>query len=170
MLQSTMLAAAPLTTGTAPSSTFATPVAVTLRPAIDRPSTGFEGWGTDFAWFANVTGNWPLAKRARLADHFYTDRGLGWTITRYNIGGGNAGDIMPYLRPGGAVPGFWRLPSGTTCEDWRADAPAMWDWSQDATQRWWLDAIRDRLATAIFEAFSDSPPWSMRISGRVSGL
>ncbi|WP_230629853.1 glycoside hydrolase [Sphingomonas sp. Leaf37] len=169
MLQSTMLAAALLTTGTAPSSTLATPVTVTLRPAIDRPSTEFEGWGTALAWFANVTGDWPLAERDRLADLFYTDRGLGWTIARYNIGGGNAGGIKPYLRPGGAVPGFWRLPSGTTGEDWRADAPAMWDWSQDATQRWWLDAIRDRVPTAIFEAFSNSPPWFMTISGRVSG-
>ena len=45
----------------------------------------------------------------------------------------------------------------------------MWDWSADANQRWWLDAIRDRVRQPIFEAFSNSPPWFMTTSGRVSG-
>ncbi|GAA3257856.1 hypothetical protein GCM10020258_18420 [Sphingomonas yabuuchiae] len=68
---------------------------VTLRPAIDRPSTVFEGWGTALAWFAHVTGGWPEAERTRLADLFYGPQGLGWTIARYNIGGGNAADTPP---------------------------------------------------------------------------
>ncbi|WP_235513041.1 MULTISPECIES: glycoside hydrolase [unclassified Sphingomonas] len=145
-------------------------VAIMLRPAIDRPSTVFEGWGTALAWFADVTGGWPAEERTRLADLFYGPDGLGWTIARYNIGGGNAADTPPYLRPGGAVPGFWRQPPGTTGRDWwRPDDPAMWDWSQDVRQRWWLDAIRDRVKTPIFEAFSNSPPWFMTVSGRVSG-
>ncbi|MDP1028425.1 glycoside hydrolase [Sphingomonas sp. KR1UV-12] len=145
-------------------------VEVTLRPAIDRPSTAFEGWGTALAWFADVTGGWPAAERERLADLFYGRRGLGWTIARYNIGGGNAAGTPPYLRVGGAVPGFWRQPPGTTGRDWwRADDAGMWDWSQDANQRWWLDAVRDRVSRPIFEAFSNSPPWFMTVSGRVSG-
>ncbi|WP_082467906.1 MULTISPECIES: glycoside hydrolase [unclassified Sphingomonas] len=145
-------------------------VAITLRPAVDRPSTVFEGWGTALAWFADVSGGWPDAERRRLADLFYGPDGLGWTIARYNIGGGNAAGTPPYLRPGGAVPGFWRQPPGVTGRDWwRADDPAMWDWSQDGRQRWWLDAIRDRVKTPIFEAFSNSPPWFMTVSGRVSG-
>ncbi len=155
--------AAPMPTGDAP-------VTVTLRPAIDRPSTVFEGWGTALAWFAHVTGGWPEADRARLADLFYGPDGLGWTIARYNIGGGNAADTPAYLRTGAAVPGFWRQPAGVTGRDWwRADDPRMWDWSQDANQRWWLDAIRARVKTPVFEAFSNSPPWFMTVSGRVSG-
>jgi O-glycosyl hydrolase len=153
-----------------PATAAAPAVTVTLRPAIDRPSTRFEGWGTALAWFANVTGGWPEAERARLADLLYTERGLGWTIARYNIGGGNAADTPPYLRTGGAVPGFWRQPPGATGSDWwRADDPAMWDWSQDANQRWWLDAVRMRVRAPVFEAFSNSPPWFMTVSGRVSG-
>ncbi|WIX31187.1 M3 family metallopeptidase [Bacillus amyloliquefaciens] len=46
--------------------------------------------GTALAWFANVTGGWPEADRSRLADLFYGTKGLGWTIARYNIGGGGA--------------------------------------------------------------------------------
>ena len=145
-------------------------VSVTIRPSVERPSTVFEGWGTALAWFADVTGGWPEPDRARLADLFYGDDGLGWTIARYNIGGGNAAATSPYLRPGAAVPGFWRQPANTTGRDWwRADNDAMWDWSQDARQRWWLDAVRHRVRTPIFEAFSNSPPWFMTVSGRVSG-
>lgn len=145
-------------------------IVVTLRPAIERPSTVFEGWGTALAWFADVSGGWPDAERQRLADLFYGKGGLGWTIARYNIGGGNAAETPAYLRPGGAVPGFWRKPAGATGRDWwRADDPAMWDWSRDANQRWWLDAVRDRVEVPILEAFSNSPPYFMTVSGRVSG-
>jgi O-glycosyl hydrolase len=145
-------------------------VAITLRPATDRPGTVFEGWGTALAWFANVTGGYPPETRERLADLFYGPGGLGWTIARYNIGGGNAAGTPPYLRPGAAVPGFWRQPAGVQGKDWwRADDPAMWDWSADAGQRWWLDAISKRVRQPVFEAFSNSPPWFMTISGRVSG-
>lgn len=145
-------------------------VTVTLRPAVDRPSTRFEGWGTALAWFAGVTGGWPAGERERLADLFFTGRGLGWTIARYNIGGGNAAATPRYLRVGAAIPGFWRQPAEATGKDWwRPDDPAMWDWSQDANQRWWLDAVHARVPAAIFEAFSNSPPWFMTVSGRVSG-
>jgi O-glycosyl hydrolase len=68
------------------------------------------------------------------------------------------------------VPGFWRQPAGAVGRDWwdPADA-AMWDWSADPNQRWWLDAVAARVHTPIFEAFSNSPPWFMTVSGRVSG-
>ena len=145
-------------------------VKVTLRPALDRPGVVFEGWGTALAWFADVTGGWPQAERQRLADLFFGRDGLGWTIARYNIGGGNRADTPPYLRPGAAIPGFWRQPPSATGQDWwRPQDEAMWDWSADSRQRWWLDAIRDRVETPIFEAFSNSPPWFMTVSGRVSG-
>ena len=142
-------------------------VPISLRPALDRPGTTFEGWGTALAWFAEVTGGWPDRDRQHLADLLYGPEGLGWTIARYNIGGGNAPDVAPYLRPGAAVPGFWRQPAGG--RDWNPDDDAMWDWSADPNQRWWLDAIRTRVRAPIFEAFSNSPPWFMTVSGRVSG-
>lgn len=145
-------------------------ITVTLHPDLSRASTVFEGWGTALAWFANVTGGWPDAERERLADLLYGPDGLGWTIARYNIGGGDRPDVKPYLRPGAAVPGFWRQPDGATGADWwKPDDPAMWDWSADANQRWWLDAIKARVRAPILEAFSNSPPWFMTVSGKVSG-
>ena len=44
----------------------------------------------------------------------------------------------------------------------------QWDFSRDANQRWMLLAARDRGAL-IFEAFSNSPPYWMTVSGRSSG-
>lgn len=44
----------------------------------------------------------------------------------------------------------------------------QWDFSRDANQRWMLLAARDRGA-CIFEAFSNSPPYWMTVSGRSSG-
>ncbi|MBW8901739.1 MAG: hypothetical protein JF619_27325 [Massilia sp.] len=94
---------------------------------------------------------------ARRWPKLYGDQGLRLNIARYNIGGGNAPGTPAYLRPGADVPGF--LTEGG------------WDWSADPGQRWWLDAIRDRVPekTRIFEAFSNSPPSFMTVSGRVSG-
>jgi len=145
-------------------------VSVALRPDLSRIGTVFEGWGTALAWFANVTGGWPDADRERLADLLYGPEGLGWTIARYNIGGGDSPETKPYLRPGAALPGFWRQPPNATGAGWwKPEDPAMWDWSADASQRWWLDAIKTRVRAPIFEAFSNSPPWFMTVSGKVSG-
>ena len=167
-----LLAFAALLSAALPSSAAATEreVRIDLRPALDRPGPRFEGWGTALAWFAEVTGGWPDADRQRLADLLYGRQGLGWTIARYNIGGGNPAGLDPYLRPGAAVPGFWRQPAGASGRDWwnPVDA-AMWDWSADPNQRWWLDAVAARVRAPIFEAFSNSPPWFMTVSGRVSG-
>ncbi|MCI4589560.1 glycosyl hydrolase [Sphingobium sp. BYY-5] len=158
--------AAPGDGGAAPTAE----VARDIRLSLDRPAPPFEGWGTALAWFAHVTGGYPDAVKDRLADLFYGKDGLGWTIARYNIGGGNAAATPPYLRTGAAIPGFWRQPAGAQGTGWwRDDDPALWDFSADTNQRWWLDAISRRVEQPIFEAFSNSPPWFMTVSGRVSG-
>ncbi|WP_414772389.1 hypothetical protein, partial [Escherichia coli] len=74
----------------------------------------FEGWGTSLVWFANATGNYPPEVRQKLFDAVFGDDGLNLNIARYNIGGGNASDVPAYLRPGGAVPGFWNPDLGAS--------------------------------------------------------
>lgn len=131
-----------------------------------HPAPPFEGWGTALAWFAHVTGKFAEPQRTQLADLLYGRDGLALNIARYNIGGGNAPGTPSYLRPGGDIPGFWRRPDG-----WNPDDDEAWDWSADAGQRWWLDAIKTRVAPRdlILEAFSNSPPYFMTRSGLVSG-
>lgn len=148
----------------------AAPASVTVRPDPSYQQEEFEGWGTSLVWFANATGDYPPEIREKLARLLFGDDGLGLNIARYNIGGGNAPDVKDYLRAGGAVEGWWQAPEGTTREDtdwWSADDPADWNEDADATQRWWVERIKDDIDH--WETFSNSPPWFMTVSGYVSG-
>ncbi|OSC67607.1 ricin-type beta-trefoil lectin domain protein, partial [Streptomyces sp. 4F] len=152
------------------SATASATASVTVRPDPSYQQEEFEGWGTSLVWFANATGDYPPEIRERLARLLFDDEGLGLNIARYNIGGGNAPDVKDYLRAGGAVEGWWKAPAGTTREDtdwWSADDPADWNEDADATQRWWVERIKDDIDH--WETFSNSPPWFMTVSGYVSG-
>ncbi|WP_404961647.1 glycoside hydrolase [Streptomyces sp. 147326] len=144
------------------------PAAVPVRLDPGYQQAPFEGWGTALAWFANVTDGWPDAQRNRLADALYGAEGLGLTIARYNIGGGDSPETEPYMRPGAAVPGHWNRPGPETPDGWDPDDPDHWDPYADGNQRWWLKAAKARGADT-FEAFSNSPPYFMTHSGLVSG-
>jgi O-glycosyl hydrolase len=151
------------------ASTAATP-GVTVRPDPSYAGEPFEGWGTSLVWFANATGGYPDEIKNELADMVFGDTGLNLNIARYNIGGGNAPDVPDYLRAGGAVDGWWKAPDNTTREDvdwWDPANPEHWDPDADATQRWWVDRIKDDVTH--WETFSNSPPWFQTVSGYVSG-
>ncbi|MFE6036775.1 glycoside hydrolase [Streptomyces sp. NPDC056452] len=148
------------------TETRAAALTVRLDPSYQQPS--FQGWGTALAWFANVTGGWPDAQRNRLADDLYGPGGLGFTIARYNIGGGDSPDTAPYMRAGAAVPGYWNRPGPESPGWWDPADPDHWNANADANQRWWLTAAKARGAQT-FEAFSNSAPYFMTNSGLVSG-
>ncbi|MET9736399.1 RICIN domain-containing protein [Streptomyces sp. NPDC006458] len=139
---------------------------VRLDPSYQQPA--FEGWGTALAWFANVTGGWPDAQRNALADALYGSDGLGFTVARYNIGGGDSPETTPYMRAGAAVPGYWNRPGAESPDWWDPNNAAHWKADADANQRWWLSAAKARGADT-FEAFSNSAPYFMTNSGLVSG-
>ncbi|ANC32950.1 RICIN domain-containing protein [Isoptericola dokdonensis] len=162
--------AAPAPTDTGAALAAAAPSQVTVRPDPSYAGEPFEGWGTSLVWFANATGDYPDEIRERLADMVFGDEGLNLNIARYNVGGGNAPDVPDYLRAGGAVDGWWSAPEGTTRTDvdwWDPANPDHWDPDADATQRWWVDRIKDEVTH--WETFSNSPPWFMTVSGYVSG-
>ena len=131
---------------------------VDVRAAHVDPAARYqtlEGWGTSLAWWGHVVGGWSDAKRNELADLvFSATNGLGLTVARYNIGGGDD-PAHHHMRPGGDVPGY-------------QPARGAWDWDADANQRWMLGAARARGAT-LCEAFSNSPPYWMTRSGCAAG-
>jgi hypothetical protein len=88
---------------------------------------------------------------------FDPSKGLGLTIVRYNRGGGADLSFDTNLRPFGDIPGI--KPRGPN---------AAYDWSADKQQRDVLFGARDRGAN-VFEAFSNSPPSWMTLSGSVTG-
>ncbi|WP_442574602.1 glycoside hydrolase [Microbacterium sp. F51-2R] len=177
-----MIAASITAAAAAPAASAAgTPVRITPNPAY--ASEPFEGWGTSLVWFANATGGYPEQVRQELFDKVFGEDGLNLNIARYNIGGGNASDVPPYLRPGGAVEGWWNPDAGLSDAQgpitsnyadrarynaaWDAENPAHYNWNADATQRWWIEALKDKVTH--WEAFSNSPPYFLTQSGFVSG-
>lgn len=168
---------------TAAPALAAGPDAVHITPNPASAAEPFEGWGTSLVWFANATGNYPDDVRQKLFDAVFGDDGLNLNIARYNVGGGNASDVPSYLRPGGAVPGFWNpdLPAtdaqGAITSNyadrnrykaaWNPDDPTHYDFDADSAQRWWLDALKEKVTH--WEAFSNSPPYFLTQSGYVSG-
>lgn len=128
------------------------PVHLKLEQSYDH----FEGWGTSLAWWANDLGGWKdQAKVDEVMDLIFDPaKGLGLNIVRYNIGG-EENPEMNALRPGGDVPGF-------------QPEPGKWDWEADAGQRSVMQGAIKR-GVNITEAFSNSPPYWMTISGSVTG-
>lgn len=104
-------------------------------------------------------GAFPPAARARILDLLFDPvKGLGFEIARYNVGGSGPGSpdtTNGNFRAGADVPCYQR-PDGT------------FDWDADAAQRAILLGARDRGASN-FEAFANSPPYWMTVSGRASG-
>jgi hypothetical protein len=158
----------------------------TITPNPAYAGEAFEGWGTSLVWFANATGGYPAELREELYQAVFGEDGLDLNIARYNIGGGNASDVQDYLRPGGAVEGWWTAnPSGdagtyggvsTKYADrnallaaWNADDPASYDWDADETQRWWVERLAADDQITHWETFANSAPYFMTESGYVSG-
>lgn len=131
-------------------------ISMTIEIKWNERYAGFEGWGTSLAWWGHIIGSWKdQGKVNRILDLvFDPTEGLGLNIVRYNIGGGERPGPNT-LRPGGDVPSF-------------QPEKGHWDWEADAGQRAILQGALNRGVT-IAEAFSNSPPYWMTISGSVTG-
>ncbi|KAJ3206894.1 hypothetical protein HDU82_004240 [Entophlyctis luteolus] len=145
--------------------------AIVVDPSYQHPT--FEGWGTSLAWMANKIGGYPDSIRTKIAALVFGPDGLNLNLARYNIGGGNAPSVTDYLRPGGAVPGWWNVPSslGTLTPAnkswWNGSDATHWNFNADQNQRWFVDEIKANVT--VWETFSNSPPWFQTVSGYVSG-
>lgn len=81
---------------------------------------------------------------------------LKFNIVRYNIGGGgNATNDPEFLGFRAQVPGF-------------EPSSGVWNWNADQNQRWMLKAALARGVNRV-EAFANSPPYWMTVSGSVTG-
>lgn len=120
----------------------------------------FEGWGTALCWWANRIGySDELAQKA--ADLFYGQDGLQFNIMRYNIGGGDDPSHHHITRTDSEVPG-WLVLDETGKPKYVYDA----DYNQlNVLKRCYENAGK----TAYVEAFSNSAPYFMTISGCASG-
>ncbi len=137
--------------------------ALTPDTVVDvEPTTTYQttqGWGTSLCWFGNVIGGWSDVNRQAVADLLFDrEQGLGLNIIRYNIGGGDA-------------PNHNHMGRGKEMEGFKPSESGAYDWTADANQRSVLDAAIARIAAEelVLEAFSNSPPYWMTVSGCASG-
>lgn len=120
----------------------------------------FEGWGTSLCWWAHRLGfDDELAQSA--ADLFYSKKGLGLNIMRYNIGGGDNPEHNHITRTDSKIPG-WIKYLGFGGIRFTPDA----DKNQLNVLKKCVEAAGDE---AFVEAFSNSPPYYMTVSGCSSG-
>jgi len=140
---------------------------ISLVPSPQSQDWECQGWGVSLCWWAAQCGQWPEERLDSLVDWLVSPDGLNYNIFRYNIGGGddpNWTHCSPHHfgAPGGKglraeIPGF-------------QDAPgAPYHWERDSAQRRIMLMIKRKRPDAVFEAFSNSAPWWMTISGCCAG-
>ncbi|GHV01282.1 hypothetical protein FACS1894159_08840 [Bacteroidia bacterium] len=141
-------------------------VDVSINPRLRHQTV--EGWGASLCWWAHMVGRWDDEKKIdEIIDLIVSPDKLNMNIFRYNIGGGD--DPSHYSRPG--APGHMAAGKGVRAEmEGFKDSPGgAYDWTRDRGQIRIMLKIKEKRPDAIFEAFSNSPPWWMTVSGCASG-
>lgn len=89
----------------------------------------FEGFGTSFCWWPNRLGySDVLAEKS--VQLFYDKKGLGLTLIRYNIGGGDGPSHNHITRTDSEILGYWANPKYENGQyNWE------YDWTKDFNQR-----------------------------------
>ncbi len=121
----------------------------------------FEGFGTSLCWWANRVGfSEKLTKDS--AKLFFSKEGLDLNIMRYNIGGGDDPSHNHIMRTDSEMPGWWKYDEESKSFVFNPDT----DKNQLAVLKAAYEASGE---DAFVEAFSNSPPYYMTVSGCTSG-
>lgn len=122
----------------------------------------FEGWGTSLCWWANRVGFSEKLTKDSAKLFFSKEEGLGLNIMRYNIGGGDDPCHNHIKRTDSEMPGWWKYNKKIKEFVFNSDT----DKNQLAVLSESYKASGD---DAYVEAFSNSPPYYMTVSGCTSG-
>ncbi len=133
---------------------------VTINP--ENTLQILEGWGSSLCWWAGQVGDWEDSTVDSLVDLITSPDGLNMNIFRYNIGGGDD----PSHIDGHMVEGKGKR---AEMEGFKASVNSPYNWNADEAQRKIMLKIKEKRPDAIFEAFSNSPPYWMTISGCSAG-
>ena len=148
-------------------SSFAAEGQVTTHIDLNRRAQTLEGWGVSLCWWANMCGRWGDGPALdSLLTWLCSPDHLGYSLFRYNIGGGDDPD-WTHCSPHhcGARGG-----KGLRAEmEGFASAEGVYHWEADAPQRLVMLKLKELRPDAQFEAFSNSPPWWMTESGCAGG-
>ncbi len=127
-----------------------------------------EGWGVSLCWWAQMCGRYDEQRLDSLVDWLVSPEGLNYNIFRYNIGGGDDPQ-WTHCQPHHFC--YPRSGKGyrAEMEGFQDERGGEYHWDRDAGQLRILKMIKEKRPDAIFEAFSNSAPWWMTLSGCVGG-
>ena len=124
-----------------------------------------EGWGVSLCWWAGQCGKWQEASIDKLVDWMVSPTGLNWNVFRYNIGGGDdpqwTNCTEHHMGKGKGL--------RAEMEGFQDERGGAFHWERDAAQRKIMLKIKEKRPDAVFEAFSNSAPWWMTVSGCCAG-
>ncbi|MDR1860488.1 MAG: lipoprotein [Bacteroidales bacterium] len=120
------------------------------------------GWGSSLCWWAAQVGKWDEAAVNCLLTAITSPDALNMHIFRYNIGGGD----NPLHIDGHMLDGKGKR---AEMDGFKASENASYNWTADAGQRRIMLKIKELRPDAVFEAFSNSPPYWMTWSGCAAG-
>ena len=126
---------------------------------------GWEGWGVSLCWWAGQCGKWDEEKLDEIIDWLVSPEGLGCNLFRYNIGGGED-PLNSHCTPHHMAQGKGLRAEMEGFTDFPGD---RYHWERDSAQRRVMLRIREKRPDAVFEAFSNTPPYYMTASGCVAG-
>jgi len=129
---------------------------------LDQTHQTIEGWGSSLCWWAAQVGVWDETKVDSIVDLITSPEKLNMNIFRYNIGGGDD----PSHLGGHMGKGKGKR---AEMEGFKSSVDAPYNWNADKGQRILILKIKAKRPDAIFEAFSNSPPYWMTFSGCAGG-
>ena len=124
-----------------------------------------DGWGVSLCWWAGQCGKWDEARMDSIVTWLTSKNGLNYNVFRYNIPGGDD----PQNR--NCTPHHMGRGKGLRAEmeGFKRSAQDDYDWSADEAQRRIMLKIKEKRPDAVFEAFSNTPPYYMTVSGCAAG-
>lgn len=126
-----------------------------------------EGWGVSLCWWAKECGKWPEERLDSLVEWLVSPDGLNYNVFRYNIGGGDDPNWSNCTEHHMGARGGKGLRA--EMEGFKDGLDKDYDWTRDEGQRRIMLMIKKKRPDAIFEAFSNSAPWWMTVSGCCAG-
>lgn len=125
----------------------------------------WDGWGVSLCWWAAQCGKWDDRKIDEIVSWLVSPDGLNYSHFRYNIGGGED--------PGNRHCTLHHMAKGkglrAEMEGFKDFSGDRYHWERDSAQRKIMLKIREKRPDAVFEAFSNSCPYYMTVSGCVAG-
>lgn len=186
---SLLVSVLPATNRNTVSKTTAASIAVKIKPEPNAHSVfhdtnkdgygEFEGFGTSLCWWANRCGYSTTLTNEAAKLLYNKESGLGLSIGRYNIGGGDNPSHNHITRSDSKMPGFWSAPkkitsaAGASAYDaYDSTSGYAWNynWNVDKNQLNVALACQKEAGTDFkAETFANSAPYFLTVSGCTSG-